>query len=234
MVYVTGDTHGDYERFSDPLLKKLEEEDVLIICGDFGFIWDGSHQENMVLKKLSQKKYTIAFVDGCHENFDLLERNYPLNRWMGGIVRQISPNIVHLQRGEIYTIEGDTYFTFGGGHSQDIEYRTETGNWWKQEHPTHDEIRHAIYKLQESKSKVDYIITHEPPASLKDCLGVDVQQRLEIHTFFEDIIKECEYKKWFFGKCHMDRFIPLKYYALFEEVIPVEPRKKRGLMRRKD
>lgn len=232
LVYVTGDTHGDYDRFNDPFLKKLEEEDTLIICGDFGFIWDGSPQEEAVLKKLSQKKYTIAFVDGCHENFDLLERKYPLNRWKGGIIRQIAPNIVHLQRGEIYTIEGEKYFTFGGGHSQDIEYRKDTGNWWKQEHPTHREIRHAIYKLHENDSKVDYIITHEPPASLKDCLGVDVQQRLEIHTFFEDIIKECEYKKWFFGKCHMDRFIPLKYYALFEELLPVETHKKRGVFRR--
>ena len=60
-----------------------------------------------------------------------------------------------------------------------------------------------------------------PPASLKDCLGVDVQQRLEIHAFFEDIIKECDYKKWFFGKCHMDRFIPMKFYAVFQDVLPV-------------
>lgn len=232
MVYITGDTHGDYERFSDPYLKKLEEGDTLIICGDFGFIWNGSAREESVLKKLSQKKYTIAFVDGCHENFDLLERDYPLNRWNGGIVRQIMPNIVHLQRGEIYTIEGEKYFTFGGGHSEDIEYRKETGTWWKQEHPTHNEIRHAILRLQENDSKVDYVITHEPPASLKDCLGVDVQQRLEIHTFFEDIIKECEFKKWFFGKCHMDRFIPLKYYAVFDEILPVEPRKKKRLFSR--
>lgn len=232
MVYVTGDTHGDYERFNDPFLRKLDEDDTLIICGDFGFIWDGTRQEENILRKLSQKKYTIAFIDGCHENFDLLEREFPLTRWNGGIVREITPNIVHLQRGEIYTIEDETYFAFGGGHSQDVEYRIETGNWWKQEQPTHNEIRHAIHKLHQHDSKVDYIITHEPPASLKDCLGVDVQQRLEIHTFFEDIIKECEYKKWFFGKCHMDRFIPLKFYAVFEEILPVETRRRRELFRR--
>lgn len=233
LVYVTGDTHGDYERFQDPLLRKLGEDDTLIICGDFGFIWDGTRQEQAILKKLSQKKYTIAFIDGCHENFDLLERDYPLIRWNGGIAREIAPNIIHLQRGEVYTIEDETYFTFGGGHSQDIEYRRETGNWWKREQPTHNEIRHAIHKMNQHHSKVDYIITHEPPASLKDCLGVDVQQRLEIHTFFEDLIKECEYKKWFFGKCHMDRFIPMKYYAVFEEILPVETRRRRGLFGRR-
>ncbi len=225
MVYITGDTHGDYERFSDPYLKRLDEDDTLIICGDFGFIWDGTGRELSTLRKLAQKKYTIAFIDGCHENFDILERDYPLKRWNGGIVREIAPNIVHLQRGEIYTIEDETYFTFGGGHSQDVEYRLETGNWWKREQPTHEEIRHAIYKLREVDSKVDYIITHEPPASLKDCLGTDVNQRLEIHAFFEDIIKAVEYKRWFFGKCHVDKFIPIKFNAVFEEILPVEQRR---------
>ena len=42
MVYVTGDTHGDISFFKDPKLKKLTEEDILIVCGDFGFLWDRS------------------------------------------------------------------------------------------------------------------------------------------------------------------------------------------------
>ena len=86
---------------------------------------------------------------------------------------------------------------------------------WKQE------LTEGAQNLKRLGNKVDIIITHEPPASLKDCLGVDVQQRLEIHAFFEDIIKECDYKKWFFGKCHMDRFIPMKFYAVFQDVLPV-------------
>lgn len=135
----------------------------------------------------------------------------------------IAPNIFHMMRGEIFTIDDRTFFAFGGGHSQDFEFRQGTRNWWQREQPTHSEIRRAIHNLNLHDAKVDYIITHEPPASLKDCLGVDMQQRLEIHTFFEDIIKQCEYRKWFFGKCHMDRFIPMKFYAMFEDVLPVEP-----------
>ena len=68
---------------------------------------------------------------------------------------------------------------------------------------------------------------------MKDCLGVDMQQRLEIHTFFEDIIKQCQYRKWFFGKCHMDRFIPMKFYAMFEEVLPVESEEWKKPVRKK-
>ncbi len=226
MVYITGDIHGDATRFKNPIFKKLKAGDVLIICGDFGFIWDDSRQERQTLKKLRDLPFTIAFVDGCHENFDLLEQNYKTVRWRGGMAHVIAPNIFHMMRGEIFTIDDMTFFAFGGGHSQDFEFR-QGRNWWQREQPTHGEIRRAIHNLNRYDAKVDYIITHEPPASLKDCLGVDVQQRLEIHTFFEDIIKECSYKKWFFGKCHMDRFIPMKFYAVFENVIPVESGRKR-------
>ena len=223
MVYITGDMHGELSRFKDPVFKKMKAGDVLIVCGDFGFIWDGSRQEQMALRKLREKPFTIAFVDGCHENFDILEHRFRTVRWRGGMAHLIAPNIFHMMRGEIFTIDDRTFFAFGGGHSQDFEFRQGTRNWWQREQPTHSEIRRAIHNLNLHDAKVDYIITHEPPASLKDCLGVDMQQRLEIHTFFEDIIKQCEYRKWFFGKCHMDRFIPMKFYAMFEDVLPVEP-----------
>ena len=219
MIYVTGDTHGDITRFKDPQMKKLRHGDTLIICGDFGFIWDGSKHEQAMLKKLAAKDYTIAFIDGCHENFDILER-YPAENWNGGMARVIAPNIIHLMRGQIYNIEDKRIFTFGGGHSQDIEFRRDT-DWWEREQPTHSEILEGIRNLKANDFKVDYILTHEPPASLKDCLGVDVFQRIEVHAFFEDVIKTVKYEKWFFGKCHIDKHIPLKFYAVFNTVTPL-------------
>lgn len=220
MIYVTGDTHGDFERFKDPQMKKLHRGDTLIICGDFGFIWDGSEREKNVLKKLSGLGYTIAFLDGCHENFDLLEA-YPESKWNGGMARVIAPNIVHLMRGQIYNIEHREIFTFGGGHSQDIDFRRDS-SWWEREQPTHDEIMEAIDNLARYGNKVDFVITHEPPASVKDCLGVDVFQRIEVHALFEEIIKVCQYQKWFFGKCHIDKHIPVKFYAVFNNVTPLK------------
>lgn len=221
MVYVTGDTHGDISRFKENSIKKLRKGDVLIICGDFGFIWDGSKREKTLLAKLAQKDFTIAFVDGCHENFDILEQ-YPVKDWCGGKARIIGDNLVHLMRGQIYDIQGKRIFTFGGGHSQDYDFRRDSNNWWEREQPTHDEIIKAIRNLEEISNEVDYVITHEPPASLKDCLGVDVFQRLEVHAFFEDIIKVCSYKKWFFGKCHIDKHIPIKFYAVFNDVLSLD------------
>ncbi len=221
MIYVTGDTHGDIERFKSGDFRKIRKGDTLIICGDFGFIWNASKTEISTLKKLSSKDYTIAFIDGCHENFDLLEA-YPERTWNGGKIHRISKNIVHLMRGEIYTIENKKIFTFGGGHSHDYEFRKDGKNWWEREQPTHEEITYALKNLADNNNKVDYIITHEPPASLKDCLRVDVFERLEVHAFFEELIKTCSYEEWFFGKCHIDKYIPLKFHAVFDKLYPLK------------
>lgn len=75
MIYVTGDMHGEFSRFKNKNIKKqLEENDTLIICGDFGFIWEDSRHERSIIEKIGELNYNVAFVDGCHENFDLLQQ----------------------------------------------------------------------------------------------------------------------------------------------------------------
>ena len=95
MIYVTGDMHGQKDRFADKQMKKLKKGDTLLICGDFGFIWDGSQAENKALDWLAKRRFQIAFVDGKHENFDLL-KEYPEEKWHGGKIHRIRDNIVHL------------------------------------------------------------------------------------------------------------------------------------------
>ena len=51
LVYVTGDTHGNFERFKEKSLKKLKRNDTIIVCGDFGFIWNNSYAEKVNLGK---------------------------------------------------------------------------------------------------------------------------------------------------------------------------------------
>ena len=159
MVFITGDTHGDPGRLSKSALKDLSAGDTLIVCGDFGFIWDGSKKEKAVLKKLMSLEYTICFIDGCHENFDMLEK-FSESTWNGGMARVIAPNLIHLMRGQIYTIEGKKIFTFGGGHSQDFKFRRDS-DWWEREQPSHEEIMEAVRNLEANNHSVDYVITHE-------------------------------------------------------------------------
>ena len=88
LIYITGDTHGEVERLVPSKLRALKEGDTLIVCGDFGFIWDGSKKEQKILKQLGKRKYNICFIDGTHENFSLLN-GYGVSEWNGGKVHKI-------------------------------------------------------------------------------------------------------------------------------------------------
>ena len=113
MIYITGDMHGEEERLHEKPLRKLKEGDTLLVCGDFGFVWDDSPKERKLLEYLGSRKYTVAFLDGTHENYDLLNKcRMPV--WNGGRVHRVSGNLLHLMRGQVFKIEGHTFFTFGG------------------------------------------------------------------------------------------------------------------------
>ena len=225
MIYITGDTHGELKKFKEKQMKKLKKGDTLIICGDFGFIWDGSKNEDKMLNTLSKLKFKILFLDGTHENFNLLSK-YPTVDFCGGKAQRISSNIYHLLRGEIYEIERKTIFTFGGGESQDKDIRVSMGTWFKEELPSESEINYAVSKLQGQNYNVDYIITHEPTAYIKSLITKGAQNINILDSFFDKLSKNITYKKWFFGSLHLDKKITAKHYAVFSDVLPIEPFKK--------
>ena len=98
MVYITGDLHGDLARLSAPDMRQVKKGDTLIVCGDFGFIWNGDRREKKILKRLGALPYTLLFLDGRHENYDLLAA-YEESEWHGGRAQVIEGNLVHLMRG---------------------------------------------------------------------------------------------------------------------------------------
>ena len=221
MIYVTGDTHGIASRFDDPRLKKLGRGDTLIVCGDFGFIWNGSKEEMSVLKKLSKKKYNICFVDGTHENFEMLSK-LKIKKWNGGKVHHIAANIFHLMRGQVFNIEGTKIFTMGGGESPDIDIRFEMNTWSDMEIPTREELVEGVDNLQKYGGKVDLIITHEPPAKIKDFLMLHTGSDASItaiNTYLEDVSRICQFKHWYFGSLHMDKFISTSHICVFNNII---------------
>ena len=166
LIYVTGDTHADPERLSLSKLRALKAGDTLIICGDFGFLWDDSKREQKIIRQLGKRKYNICFIDGTHENFKLLN-NYEVSEWNGGKVHKIYGNLYHLLRGQVFEIDGKTVFTMGGGESPDIDIRTDENGWSKDEIPTQEELLEGVKNLEKHNYKVDMVITHEPPTRIK-------------------------------------------------------------------
>lgn len=186
-------------------------------------------KEEKALRKLGSKKYTLLFLDGTHENFDLLGK-YPETEWNGGKVQQISGNLYHMMRGQIYEIEGKKFFAFGGGESVEKQIRMQAGKWWACEMPSRDEMREGARNLKSAGMEVDYILTHyPPPRMISGSLGNQIESRNQLEAFFEQIVKNVKYKKWFFGFVHTDRKITYKNFSVFDGVIPVEdpPVKKR-------
>lgn len=50
MIYITGDCHGNYERFNAsifPEQNEMTKDDYVIICGDFGGVWNKEEESKM-------------------------------------------------------------------------------------------------------------------------------------------------------------------------------------------
>ena len=219
MIYVTGDMHGDAARLSPAALRRLKKGDTLLVCGDFGFIWDGSKAEEKRLKSLEKRKYTIAFLDGRHENFTLLNA-YPTEEWNGGKVGRINKQVVHLRRGEIYTIEEHTYFAFGGGESDDKDFRVPGESWWPEEMPAEEEMRRGLKNLETRGNTVDVVLTHMPSGKSRARLGASREDGMGLYLNHVEDTVTCQ--RWYFGCLHRDKAISPRRRCVFRDIVPVE------------
>lgn len=246
-LYVSGDCHMDYTRFNTrnfPEGKTLTKEDAVIICGDFGYGFCGEKELKHQMDWLEEKPFTVLFVDGNHENFDLLNA-LPTQEWHGGKVHAIRPSVLHLMRGQVYEFGGKTLFTFGGASSHDCEvilepddpnrkhkekrlktqgilYRINRVNWWREELSTQKEMEEGLANLEEHNWSVDYIFTHCcPSAILEKNFPPDYKQDV-LTAYLEKIRQECEYQKWFFGHYHINRNLnEAKAIAIYEQIIRI-------------
>lgn len=68
-IFITGDIHAylDISKLDDDNFlegKKLTKDDYVIICGDFGLVWNNSPLEYQWRDWLKNKPWTTLFVDG--------------------------------------------------------------------------------------------------------------------------------------------------------------------------
>ena len=213
MLYVTGDTHGRQDQWVQQVEPVLQPGDTMIVCGDFGVgFWKGRFgPEEAFYDHISGQDYTVLFVDGNHENFEKLY-SYPEEEWKGGRVHKIRHNLLHLMRGEVYSLDGITLFAFGGGYSLDKYIRQEDVSWWRQEMPSPEEYENARANLRQAGQQAGYIITHTAPSesvcylSTIRRLGIknNVIEEMPLTTFLDDIYQNVAYKHWYIGHFHVD------------------------------
>lgn len=242
MIYLTGDTHAEFHRLGNKHFSS-NDGDYLMICGDFGGVWDGTSSEQYWLKWLSKRTFTTLFVSGNHENFDLLSQ-YPVSEWHHGKVQFINNKVIHLLRGQVYDIDGHTFFTMGGASSHDVSsgilekddpnfakmrkklnkefssYRINHITWWKEELPKQSELDEGIKNLENSNWTVDYIISHCAPSSIQDSICPDYMHDL-LTDYFDEVMRKCTFKQWFFGHYHKDQTIGHKFTSLYNQIIKI-------------
>ncbi len=160
MIYITGDTHADFRRFSRRIFPEQDEmtkEDHVIIAGDFGGVWfpvnDEAHQksERYNLDELDNRSFTTLFIPGNHENYArLMGDEFPEMDWHGGRVKQIRPSVLMLMRGEMYEIDGARFFAFGGASSHDISDGILDGNdpAWKKKAKDLEKKEKYFYRVK--------------------------------------------------------------------------------------
>lgn len=231
MIFITGDIHGsnDINRLNDenfPKGKYLTKEDYVIICGDFGLIWNGSEEEKYWLQWLQDRKFTTLFIDGNHENFDLLNK-YSTEYWNEGKVHIINDSVIHLMRGQVFYIEGKTFFTFGGATSIDKIYRTENISWWKEEMPSFKEFDEGIKNLELNDLNVDYILTHCCSSKMLELVSIFCGFSRNYHIdslnkYFDIIQTNIKYKHWYFGHYHEDVLnISNRQSLLYKKIVEI-------------
>lgn len=211
-ILITGDTHGDglFARFKQA--KELGCK-TLIVCGDFGYIWSDLVRNKCNLSIIEKIGIKILFLDGNHENFDVLEQ-YPISKMYSGDVQVISENIIHLLRGQVYNISNKKIFIMGGANSTDKLLRVEGRSWWEQELPNQDERDNAVFNLQKVCNKVDIVLTHTAPSSVLESMGAEY--RIDEYTEFLELINsKVEFKHWYFGHMHKDKRIDDKHTCVY-------------------
>lgn len=226
MIYVTGDTYGDFNRIEE-FCKRFETQpdDIMIILGDSGINYYGGSKSRRLKTYLSALPIAFFCIHGNHENRPQNIPTYKEQDWHGGIVfaEEEYPNLFFAKDGEVYNFDGRKCIAIGGAYSVDKYWRLSRGAaWWEDEQPS-DEIKLQIEnKLATLNYKIDVVLSHTCPykyvprevfLSCVDQSTVDNSTELWL-----DILEDkLDYKKWYCGHYHTNKSID-KVRFLFEEI----------------
>ncbi len=208
MIYITGDTHGQFDR-----LNRLDYEygDMLIILGDAGINFTLSNRDYLLKEYLSSFGIRFFCVRGNHEERPENISSYKEVSMFGGkvYIEPEFPNLIFAKDGEEYNIGGKSVLVMGGAYSVDKDFRIKYDYpWFKDEQLSHEEME-SIYNKVCGKH-YDVILTHTCPYKYepsevfkKEVDQYKVDRSME---YFFDLIESCvSYDKWYCGHFHTEK-----------------------------
>ena len=225
-IYLTGDVHGqiDLAKLTKKNWKEqenLSRNDYLIQLGDLGLLWKRDKTFEYLLDFYSSRKYTLLWIEGNHDNADML-KEYPEEVWNKGKIHRIADNIIHLMRGQVFEINGCRFFTLGGAKSIDKEQRIEGISWWKEEELNYQEQEEALTNLDKYHYHIDYVLTHAAPKSLlQPMFHYNTLLDSTTERFLDEIYFRLDFKHWYFGHYHEDKDYA-KFSCLYNRIVKLE------------
>ena len=223
MIFLTGDTHipVDVKKLNTknfPEQKDLTRDDYVIVLGDFGLLWKEDKEYFHWKKWFEDKPFTTLWLDGNHENHDWIDR-LSVSLWHGGNVHFVSDNIIHLMRGQVFTLAEKTFFVCGGASSIDKEHRTLGTSWWAREDISYAECNEGIDNLEKA-GDVDFILTHTCPSDLLFQMFQISPLRDPTAQFLNEIALRNKSAEWYFGHHHIDKDFG-RFHCLYQRIVRI-------------
>jgi DNA repair exonuclease SbcCD nuclease subunit len=224
MIYVTGDTHGQFghiKEFCERLQTK--REDILIILGDAGINYSGGWRDAKKKRLLGTLQITIFCIHGNHEKRPETIDTYREKIWYGGSVyyEEIYPNLLFAKDGELFDFDGRNTIAIGGAYSVDKMIRLMYDDeWWADEQPSEAIKSYVERQLEKMEWKVDVVLSHTAPLKFEPVemfqKGID-QSKVDKTTeaWLDHIEDKLDYGKWYCGHYHTGKKID-KLEIMFE------------------
>ena len=226
MIYITGDTHGDFSRI-EHFCKRFSpgRDDIMVILGDAGFNYYGGKRDQRAKEWMAEMPITLFSIHGNHEMRPETLPSYRTEEWHGGkvFVEEAYPSLIFARDGGLYDLEGARTIVMGGAYSVDRDYRLAMGwNWWADEQPSEETKREIEKVLDDAKWNVDVVLSHTTPLKY---VPVEVflpqidQSRVDSSTerWLDSIEEHLTYRHWYAGHFHTEKEID-RLSLLFESI----------------
>jgi 3-oxoacid CoA-transferase subunit A len=213
MVFITGDTHREFERIEEFCYSyDTEESDVLVILGDAGINFYGEPNDSELKMELIELPITLFCIHGNHEKRPESIKSYEETERFGGAVywEPAFPNLLFAKCGEIYTFGGLRCIAIGGAYSVNKHQLKEGVSWWPDEQPS-DEIKKRVEKRLEAEGwQVDIVFSHTSPYSYmpREAFIPGLKQYTvdnSTEKWLDFIERKLEYSVWYCGHFHTDK-----------------------------
>lgn len=226
MIYITGDTHGQFERIENFCRRYgTSKDDVIIILGDAGINFSGGFRDQIKKEYLESLPVTIFAIHGNHERRPWTIDSYQEKCWHGGVVyyEKEYPSLLFAKDGEIFDLGGKKAIVIGGAYSIDKMVRLIYGyGWWPDEQPSEEIKQYVESQLDRLNWKVDVVLSHTIPLKYEPIevflAGID-QSKVDKSTeeWLDRIEDRLKYEKWYCGHYHTEKKID-RLEILFENV----------------